>query len=120
MSAVRDTEERVDTVPIQITIKTIVSENLVELVQKLESITDADSAKEFVPSLTEAIQKMETLSTNYNAMPAEGRSVISSQVKVQMAKLTPAIERISSFPELEDSTKAMLEKLRTTLTSMAE
>jgi hypothetical protein len=82
----------------------------------LGKITDVASADAAMPSLKDAIGKLETMSGVVNQLPAESKSMFGDLAKGQLDKLNPMIEKISAIPGLGDAVKALLEQLKALIT----
>jgi hypothetical protein len=99
-------------------LKSAMSDLMAGLFSKLEGIQDVASAEAAVPAIKESIGKLDGFATVLNALPAEGKSMVSALVKSQLDKLNPLMEKIASIPGIGDAIKTILEQLKDKLSGM--
>ncbi|MEQ1830008.1 MAG: DUF937 domain-containing protein [Pirellula sp.] len=98
--------------------KTGMTDMMDGLFSKLEGVKDAAGAEEILPTLKDSLGKLEGMATGVSALPAEGKSMISTLIKSQLDKLNPLIEKISAIPGIGDAIKQVLIQLKDKLASM--
>lgn len=100
-------------------VKSSMAEITTELLGKLESIKDEESAERVLPGIKEIATKIEEMGPGLKTLSSNERNKIDELLLEKMKKLNPVIDHLNAIPEIGTSIQPVLEQLRKKLVSYA-
>lgn len=100
-------------------VKSSIAEITAELLGKLESIKDKESAESVLPGIKEIATKIDEMGPGLKTLSSNERNKIDELLLEKMEKLNPVIDHLNAMPEIGTSIQPVLEQVRKKLVSYA-
>ena len=98
--------------------KTALTDHLAAMTTALSKITDADSARSALPSLTDLATKLGGMKAAVGALPEAGKTAITDLIKANTGPLVDQFNRVLMIPGVGDLLRPALDQIVSSLGSL--